>query len=327
MLKLVTRRILLVIPLSIIAANFLGFAYSHLAQRFHAQQNPYGTSAEGPIPIGAFYRDYLGGVLRLDFGAMPAPSNLPILEVVTKAAGASLGLLAVAFVASLVLGLLLGFRSVKNEPAKISSWVAPLTAVGQAMPSYYIGTIFILWGVYTLTRGGPDAHLPLPLFGFGWDLHLILPVIALMVHPTMQIAQLTASLLAGELNKQYIIAVRSHGVPWRLVRWKHALGNVLAPVILTVARSFRLLVGELILVEWLFDWPGIGQMLARTLVPPSSATVSGLANAHHLFLAPELVAALLSIFTLIFVATDTIVTIAIHAADPRLRSVEAGGEK
>jgi ABC-type dipeptide/oligopeptide/nickel transport system permease component len=177
--------------------------------------------------------------------------------------------------------------------------------------------------VYYVIAAGPEAKPPLPLHGFGWDLHLVLPVLALLLRPTVQIAQVTAGLLAGELGKQYITAARSRGNTWARARWRHALSNVLAPVILTIAGSFRLLVGELILVEWLFAWPGLGWLLSLALVPPRIATVSGLSDISLYFLHPPLVAALLTMFTLVFLTVDAVASFAARSVDPRLQVADS----
>lgn len=56
---------------------------------------------------------------------------------------------------------------------------------------------------------------------------------------------------------------------------------------MAVAASLRLMVGELILVEWLFGWPGLGRPLASTLLPPTVASTAGLAGAMRNFLHPD----------------------------------------
>jgi peptide/nickel transport system permease protein len=170
--------------------------------------------------------------------------------------------------------------------------------------------------VFVLVFRGPNSESPIPIQGFGWDNHLILPVIALMLRPTVQIAQVTSEMLAGEFGKQYIIASRSFGHTWHDIRWRQAMRNVLAPIILSIAGSFRLLVGELIVVEWLFNWPGLGKMLASTLVPGSLSTNLG---ANALFLDPVIVAADITFIGLFFLIADLIASISVRLVDPRLR--------
>lgn len=321
MSRFILRR-LAVIPVALVLVNFVGFTYAHAAQRFHAAQNPFGTGLEKSPPILPLYAAYLERVLHLDFGTMQVGAGATVSAAIGKAAGASLGLLVLAFTLSLIIGLLVGLGAVRIEPAGVSRWLMPFSTIGLAMPSFYIGTLFIVASVYYLLRGGPDAKAPLPLQGFGWDLHLILPTLVLIVRPTVQIAQVTAALLSGEIGHQYVVAARSRGNSWNRIRWRHALRNVLAPVILTVASSLRLLIGELILVEWLFGWPGLGRLLALALVPPNVAMPGGLSGGTLYFLHPELIAGLLTVFALFFVIIDSLASISVRMVDPRLRALE-----
>jgi peptide/nickel transport system permease protein len=139
-----------------------------------------------------------------------------------------------------------------------------------------------------------------------------------MARPTVQIAQVTAGLLADELGKQYVLAARSVGHTWRAIRWKHALRNILATVILTIAAGVRLLAGELIVVEWLFDWPGLGNLLAQTLIPSGIVATRGVAE-RVLFLNPPVVAMVLTVFAAVFLLSDLVASVLIKVLDPRLR--------
>jgi peptide/nickel transport system permease protein len=186
------------------------------------------------------------------------------------------------------------------------------------MPSFYVGALSIMGLVFWALRS-PTSTAPLPVQGFGWDAHLVLPLLALSVRPTAQIASLTVSLLVGELAQPYIIAARSRGNDWRRIRWRHALRPVLAPIILAVTGSLRLLIGELIVVEWLFSWPGLGRLMALALIAPRVAG-PGHDDASKFFLLPPLVAALLVIFTVLFVLADTVAVLLARATDPHLRA-------
>lgn len=313
-------RRLAVIPVALVFVNFVAFTYAHVAIRFQEAQNPWGTGVEKSPPILPLYADYVRGVLRLDFGKMPVGAGASVADAVSKAGGASFGLLALAFTFSLFVGLLVGLRAVHVEPARVSRWLMPISTIGLATPSFFIGTLFVVASVYYVLWRGADAKAPLPLQGFGWDVHLVLPALVLMLRPTVQIAQVTSGLLSGEINRQYVVAARSRGNSWTRIRWRHALRNVLAPVILTIAGSLRWLVGELILVEWLFGWPGLGRLLALALLPPNVASPGALSGHTVYFLHPELIAALLTVFALVFVVIDTLASALVRLVDPRLRA-------
>lgn len=316
MTRFILRRILL-IPIALVLANFLGFAYAHFALYQHMKRNPFFAPSERPGPVFPAYAAYLQKAFQGDLGALPIGAGIPVQEAVFKAASASLGLLAVAFVFSIVAGALLGMRAVRIEPPAVAGWLAPLSTLGLALPSFYAGTLFVIGALAFALRFGPNAP-SIPTSGFGWDLHLVFPALALMLRPTVQIAQIAAASLAGELGKRYIVTARSVGNPWRTVRWKHALSNSLAPVVLTIAGSFRLLMGELIVVEWLFSWPGLGRLLASILIPARGSHEAETV----LFLHPAALALTLAAFALFFLLADLAASVLVRAFDPRLRASE-----
>lgn len=319
--RFILRR-LLILPIALLVINFVAFSYAYLAQRVQQTQNPFGSDVDISVPILTLYRAYLSNLLSGDWGQMPLVGSAAqaVRTTVLDAAGASLVLLAVAFLLSVAIGLPLGMAAVRANPPKLARWLPPVTSSGLAAPSFFVGALGITLVLALYLRGGPDASPILPLTGFGLDLHLVLPVLALALRPAMQIAQTTAGVLVDELGKQHVVAARSLGIPLRAIRWRHALRNVLPAVILVIAAALRLMIGELILVEWLFGWPGLGRLLASALLPPNVASIGGLTGATRNFLLPELVAAILTLFGLAFLLADLISSLAAYAIDPRLRT-------
>jgi peptide/nickel transport system permease protein len=320
MIRYLLRRLAL-IPVLLLGINFAGFAYAYIAQQAQRAANPYGTNVETAGPIMGQYIAYLQSLYRLDMGMMPA-GNEPVVNYLLQATIASLGLLGIAFTTSIFLGLVIGLSAVKVDPPRTSRLLAPLSTLGMALPGFYVGILFVSLNVYLMV-----FHKIKPLFplgGFGWDLHLVLPALALTLRPAVQVAQVTATLLSTELMRQYVTTARSIGNSWQRVRWKHALANILAPVILSISSSIRSLVAELVLVEWLFGWPGLGRTLALTLVPPRSFSLSGSLDATAFFLKPPLVATILTAFLLFFLIVDLIAGLAARTADPRQAVTEGG---
>ena len=318
--RFILRR-LAILPLALLVINFISFAYATLAQRVQQAQNPFGAAPE-PVPIFTLYLEYLRGLLRGDLGAMPTQWQEPILGVVAQAAIASLGLFLLAFAISASLGVLLGMLATRRDLTGVASWMLPLSAVGLAAPGFLIAAAGIALLLTTYLSSGPEGGFPIPIQGYGWDSHLILPLLALVAAPSARIARTVSGTLADELQKQHVVAARSLGIAMRRIRRKHALRNVLPAVILVMAGSTRLLVSELILVEWIFGWPGLGRLLAFALIPPNVASASGLIGAKDHFLDPELIAAVLTGFGLLFIVVDGMASILVYLVDPRLRAQE-----
>lgn len=319
MLRSFARRLLL-IPFILLVVNFVGFSFAHLTFQLQQSQTAYGSGREGFVPVWPVYGEYLQGILKGDLGQMPFGANEPIAASLSKASLSSLLLVTLALGLSIILGLLLGLVAVRVDPPRTMRWITLVSTAGLAMPSFYVGTLLISGVLLGVLRFKGEAFLPVG--GFGWDEHLVLPVLALVIRPAMQIAQMTSGLLSAELGKRYVITARSFGHTWRAIRWDKALRNILAPVILTIAGSFRLLMAELILVEWLFSWPGVGRLLVLTLVPPNLSSPGGYENTSAFFLNPPLVAGLLGVFSLLFLLADMLASGAAQAADPRLRAVD-----
>jgi peptide/nickel transport system permease protein len=323
MFRFLLRRLILIPPI-LFLVNFLGYAYARTAQRIQLARNPFLAVTSTGEPLWPDYLNYLRGVMRFDFGLMPN-SEETIPQAIVRMGGASIGLLAAAFLLSVLAGIWLGMLATRSEPPQSKGWLSVLSTFGQALPSFYAGSLLIVGSLFYALWRGPGTAPPLPLQGFGWDLHLVLPILALMARPTVQIAQVTSSLLASELDLLHIKVSRSVGHTWRTIRWKLAMRNILPPVTLTIAQSLRLLMAELILVEWLFTWPGLGRLVAATLVPSQTISSGGSALAASLFLNPPIIAALLTVLAFGFMMIDLSASLIIQVVDPRLRVNE--GEK
>jgi len=292
-------------PVLLALANFLGFAYAYLLGPLQTARNPYAVSGGELPPLLPQYLEYLRGVLRLDFGNLA--QGEPIINVVLRTGLASLVLLILALACSILVGLPLGLNAVRSSPAKVSPWLTAIVTVGLASPGYFIGVILIALSIMYFIWG-PGAEPLFPFQGFGWDDHLVLPTLALMALPTVKIAQITSGMLVEEMGKQYIVAARSLGHSSRSIRRRYAFRNILAPVVITIASSLRLMVAELIIIERLFGWPGIGRLFSTTVI---------LTSQHNNFLSPPLVAALLTVLAATFLVSDTVAGVIVRGLDPR----------
>jgi peptide/nickel transport system permease protein len=325
MTKFVVRRLLLIL-IALLLVNFLGFAYAHYAKPLRAAQTPY-QRVEEATPVLPAYKAYLGMVFNLDFSsevAVPGSARTgPVAmgKIIWSATKASSGLLGIVLLISGILGFILGLMAVRNNPPAVRRWLTWVSTIGLAMPSFYIGSLLIFGLVFYVIRRGAGTQMPLPIDGFGWNLHLVLPTIALIIRPTVQLAQTTAGLLSSELDKQYVVAARSIGHSWRDIRNRYAMRNTLAPIFLMMAGLIRLIIGDMILVEWLFRWPGLGRLLGWTLVPPDLSNAAG----APLFLNPAVLATVLTIIAALFLFTDFIAAVLVRIFDPRLRTPESEG--
>jgi ABC-type dipeptide/oligopeptide/nickel transport system permease component len=303
-------RFLLFVLLAAVA-NFGGYAYAHLARTISG--NPFFAREVQSDPLWPSYWSYVQRIFQGSFADV-AVYQEDFFLILGRATVASAGLLTLALAISVVLGLAIGLLGVRLHPPGIRGWLTGLTIFGLSTPSFFVGRLAVAF-LLLFTIYSRRGQLPLPLQGYGWDAHLVLPLLALAVRPTAQIAQVVAGLLAGELGRQYIVAARGKGLSESRVIAHHAMRNVWAPTAHSIAGAVRLLVADLIVVEWLFAWPGLGYLMAGTLIPAQFASAAVEAR----FLDPPLVASLVTIFAAVFLFTDMIAGGVAHLADPRQR--------
>ncbi|MBI5354574.1 MAG: ABC transporter permease [Chloroflexi bacterium] len=308
MFQFALRR-LSIIPLVLLIANFIGFAFAFATTPIVTASDPYSIGANELPPIMPVYFDYLKNMSKGDFGR--TFTNEPVLENIARFGGASLGLIGIAMTISILLGLTLGLLAVRRSRSGVASWLTLLSTIGLALPSFYVAILLIAFFVLLTIYVSSSATPAIPFQGFGWDAHLILPVLTLVIQPTVKIAQVTAGLLSEELGKQYVTAALSFGHSIQKIKSKFAFRSILAPVALTIAGSLRIMIAELIIIERLFNWPGLGKLIS-TILSRSSQSAD--------LLAPPMVAAILTVLVGIFLLIDFSATFFSRLIDPRLRA-------
>lgn len=315
MIRVATRKLLLFVVL-LPLLNALGFAYAtSFAPTQVRNQFDFMQTREDTPPFTTAYPAYIRELLGGSFGAI---QFVPLTTIVGEPLRNSLVLLGIGLVGTIVLGPLLGVGAISPRTGRIRSSMQAFLTVGSTVPGFFFGSVLIVLILY-LTRWqiyrGPNTVLPVQ--GFGFDSHLILPVLTLAARPILYVAYLTAGLLENELQQDYVRVARSKGLIWRAQLWRHALPNISASVVTALGQSVRMLVGSLILVEALFSWPGIGRMLLNVL----ALNEEGIANNY--FLNPALLALLVVILGALLLLADLLASLIATASDPRLRSGDA----
>jgi peptide/nickel transport system permease protein len=300
-------RLLLVIPLAWLL-HAVGFAFAHLTAPGHAQRNPLNLGSVDRRPLLEAY----AAALQDGVGTQ-LPDGSLLIERLSAALAASAALWLPALLLSTLAGVLIGRAAVDGAQLRIRPWLPLLSGLGLATPSFFFGALAIS-GVLIFLIVAPGRPLLFPLGGYGLDRHLILPLIALSLRPTAAIAQLTAGLLLDELQRSYVVTARAYGVSEVQIRRRHAWRNVRPALSSAVANNARQLVGELLLIEVLFAWPGIGALLAAVLLPANSSV----GGEGLLFLHAPTLAALLLLIGLLFALTTLLSNWALGRLDPRV---------
>ena len=106
-------------------------------------------------------------------------------------------------------------------------------------------------------------------------MHLILPASILGYFSLAYISRMTRSLMLGQLRQEYILTARVKGVPERIIIWRHAMGNILVPLITVIVLSYANLLEGSVLTETVFVWNGLGLYITNALFAVDMTAVLG----------------------------------------------------
>ena len=198
--------------------------------------------------FGSFLRD----AVRLDFGNSTYFRNEDALEVVMRFLPKTLQLAAAGMVMALLLSVPLGAIAALRPGGLLDKFLVTLSLIGLATPQFFLGQVILL-----LT----SVKFNLVQFGDGPWTHLIFPALTLALPAIGRLTMVTRSAMIDELNSQYVKAARAKGVAARRIVGVHALRNAAIPFVTLFGwEVIRALAGYTLVVEAVFDWPGLGDL-------------------------------------------------------------------
>ena len=218
-----------------------------------------------PPVVQYFY--WLGNILQGDFGTSVSMKQsvgdlimqrLPYTLMLTGAA------LLIEYLISIPLGLLAATR--KDKPADKALTVG--TIVLWSMPQFWLGVLLMF--IFSITLG------VLPVSGYSGFYSLILPAFTLALPTLAQIFRLTRSEVLDVMRERYVMTANAKGLSSRKVLIKHILRNALIPVTVMFFLSLPWLIGGAVVVENVFAWPGMGQLLWKAISKQDFMVVQGI---------------------------------------------------
>ncbi len=174
----------------------------------------------------------------------------------------SLGLLFASLALGSFLGILLGGLAALYRNSRLSIVIINGSILGISTPSY-VAAMFLIWTVVAIYR--QTGVRILPVFGFGWDLRMVMPMIVLATRPMANITRLTYTSLKDVFEADFVRTARSKGLLPRIVFIRHVLRNAGVPILTTASVSFRFSLSMLPIVETIFSWLGIGYALIQAM--------------------------------------------------------------
>jgi peptide/nickel transport system permease protein len=247
-------------------------------------------------PILVQFWIYFTNVIQGDLGQSIRTSQ-PIAQELMNVFPATLELATLGTIIGIIFGIPLGVLAAVRKDTLIDHVVRFVGLVGYSVPIFWLGLMGLLvfyakldWlpGPGRLDFGYEDMITPVTglmtvdtLIAGDMDLfwnalgHLILPASLLGYFSLAYISRMTRSLMLGQLSQEYILTARVKGVSESRIIWKHAMGNVLVPLITVIALSYGNLLEGSVLTETVFAWRGLGLYITDSIFGQDMPAVMG----------------------------------------------------
>jgi peptide/nickel transport system permease protein len=239
-------------------------------QSLTALENIFGVNTHTGLPVQ--YLHYLGDIATGNFGTSLYFYPSSVSRVVLDAIPWTLGLVGVTTILAFALGTGVGIVSAWRRGTWLDGLVPPVFVITSAIPYFWVGMMFILifgiklqWLPYTfafdptLTPGFNPAFIGNVLE------HAILPALALLITTIGTWILTMRNNMVTTLAEDYVRMARAKGLPGRRIMLDYAARNAILPNLTGFAMSLGFVVGGAILIEYVFDYPGVGYMLLQAV--------------------------------------------------------------
>jgi peptide/nickel transport system permease protein len=153
--------------------------------------------------------------------------------------------------------------------------VVGVTSIGNAIPEFWLGLIFLLVFAVQLRWFPVVGYVPIDVDPAGWLKGIVLPSLALGIGTSALIARQTRAAMVSALAAPYIDTLTASGVPRRRIVYRYALKNAMVPVLSALGITVNILIGASFAVEKVFSFPGIGNLMLTSVVGKDFPIVQG----------------------------------------------------
>lgn len=246
--------------------------------------------------------DYLTKAIQGNFGYIQESYGLVRVRAILKDAYInSMGLLIVAVLCAVIIGLSAGVFAAMTKHKRIILPLLIISVFGVSTPSFFAGLILRQGEIYYLRAFG---HPLVSIAGFGWDYkHMLLPVLVLMAYPVAYLTRATFLAFDRVMEEDFVRTAYSKGLTHSRTVNIHASKNVAIPIFTAIGVSLRYSLSTLPIVEFFFLWPGIGLLMLQAIDKRQTNLVVTLALA----------------LGLTFLIINLILDISYRFIDPRVR--------
>lgn len=269
MLKHIGSRVASVVPVLLLLSVFV-FSIMHLLPGDPAMLILQGQSASTPEqierlreqlglndPVHVQYGRFLAGAVRGDLGRS-VQFKRPVMDIILERLPSTLQLTGAAMVLAATIGLTLGTLAAVNQNSWIDTASMVLSVIGLTMPIFYIGLLLIL--LFSVRLGW------FPIVGGTAEQRLVLPAVTLGFVSSGVIARLVRANLLEVLRQDYVTSARAKGLAPRAVLVRHALKNMLIPVVTMLGLQVGGMLSGSVVTETVFNRPGLGRLAVEAIL-------------------------------------------------------------
>jgi peptide/nickel transport system permease protein len=253
-------------------------------------------------PIWVQFGTWLWGVLRLDFGSS-LWTGQPVIEEILIRLPLSLEVAILATIVSVVLAIPLGMLAAVRQDSWVDYVIRVGSIGGQAIPSFWVGILVILFLVIYFGWGPPLEFTPPWVDPWANFQQLVWPVLTVGYRYAAVTTRMTRSTVLEVLREDYIRTAWAKGLRERAVVIRHALKNAMLPVITLIGTEFAFLIGGLVVTETVFTLNGVGRFVVDAV-------------AHRDY---PVVQALVFLIAFCFVIVNLLIDLTYAWFDPRIR--------
>jgi oligopeptide transport system permease protein len=225
-------------------------------------------------PLFWQYVDYVGGILKGDFGPSFKVLDFTVADLLAAGLPASIQLGTYALVLAIAIGIPLGCIAALRQNSWIDYSVMGVAMTGIAVPNFVVAPILtLILGVYL-------KLLPVAGWGGGAFRNLLLPTIALALPQVAFIARLMRGSMVEVLRSNYIRTARAKGLTERIVLTRHAIKAAILPVVSYLGPAAAGLMTGSVVIEQIFGIPGIGRYFIQSALNRDYTVVMGVVIAY-----------------------------------------------
>jgi peptide/nickel transport system permease protein len=299
MLRLILRRLLAAIP-TLLVVTIISFGIMKAAPGDPVRMYVAGGMSKGSSedierirhnlgldrPIHVQYYAWLRNAVQGNLG-YSLSTRRPVIEVIGEKLPASLSLMGISFLLSMIIGVSVGVLSAARQYSLFDYGVTIFAFLGNSLPSFWIA-MMLIWLFAVELRWLPTGHMSSyettssPLLDSAK--HYVLPVITLSLVSLVSWVRYQRASMLESLRQDYVRTARAKGLSEGTVRGRHAWRNSLIPIATLIGFSVANLVAGSYIIETIFSWPGLGQLGFDALLKRDYPVMMGVALLSAIFI-------------------------------------------